>query len=128
MCRSYTHHSQFITHPMIPEIRDQFNNNFTERKYQDFLADLDSKHPGGIDFRVAETPVFVSKSFAKKMMDACEAIVDIITEPGFKKLTKNAIPDREKVANENEHTDFIAFDFGVCENEDGDLEPQLVEL
>src|SRR5690348_11653339 len=114
MCRSYTHHSQFITHPMIPEIRDQFNNNFSERKYQDFLADLDSKHPGEIDFRVAETPVFVSKSFAKKMMDACEAIVDIITEPGFKKLTENAIPDREKVANENEHTDFIAFDFGVC--------------
>jgi hypothetical protein len=113
---------------MIPEIRDQFNNNFSERKYQDFLADLDSKHPGEIDFRVAETPVFVSKSFAKKMMDACEVIVDIITEPGFKKLTENAIPEGEKVPDENDHTDFIAFDFGVCENEDGDLEPQLVEL
>jgi hypothetical protein len=113
---------------MLPEIRNQFNKNFSEKKYQDFLADLDSKHPGEIDFRVAETPVFVSKSFTKKMIDACEAIVDIITEPGFKKLTENAIPKGEKVPNENDHTDFIAFDFGVCENEDGELEPQLVEM
>jgi hypothetical protein len=113
---------------MIPEIREQFNNNFSEQKYLDFLADLNSKHPGEIDFRVSETPVFVSKDFSRKMIEACEAIVDIITQPGFKKLTENAIPKGEKVANENDHTDFIAFDFGVCENEDGELEPQLVEM
>ena len=113
---------------MIAEIRDQFNNNFSEKKYKEFLADLNGKHPGEIDFRVAETPVFVPKSFTKKMIEACETIVDIITEPGFKKLTENAIPKREKVANENNHTDFIAFDFGVCENENGELEPQLVEM
>lgn len=113
---------------MIPEIREQFNNNFSEQKYLDFLADLNSKHPGEIDFRVSETPVFVSKDFSRNMIEACEAIVDIITQPGFKKLTENAIPKGEKVANENDHTDFIAFDFGVCENEDGELEPQLVEM
>jgi hypothetical protein len=113
---------------MIAEIRDQFNNNFSEKKYKEFLADLNLKHPGEIDFRVAETPVFVPKSFTEKMIEACETIVDIITEPGFKKLTENAIPKREKVANENNHTDFIAFDFGVCENENGELEPQLVEM
>lgn len=113
---------------MIPKIREQFNNNFSEKKYQDFLADLDSKHPGEIDFRVAETPVFIPKGFTKKMIEACESIVDIITKPDFKKLTENAIPRGEKVANENPHTDFIAFDFGICENEDGELEPQLVEM
>jgi hypothetical protein len=113
---------------MIPELRTQFNENFTEEKYQSFLEDLDSKHHGNIVFRVAETPVFIPKDFTKKMLDACESIVDIIVEPGFKKLTDRAIPKKDEVPNENEHTDFIAFDFGICENEKGELEPQLVEM
>ena len=113
---------------MIPELRTQFNENFTEEKYHSFLEDLDSKHPGNIVFRVAETPVFIPKDFTKKILDACESIVDIIVEPGFKKLTDRAIPKKDEVPNENEHTDFIAFDFGICENEKGELEPQLVEM
>ncbi len=61
-------------------------------------------------------------------MSACEAIVDVITGPDFKELTNRAIPKNENVPNENEHTDFIAFDFGICENEKGEYEPQLVEM
>lgn len=113
---------------MIPELRSEFNKDFTEKKYQDFLKDLDSKHPGDISFRVAETPVFIPKDFTKKMLDACEAIVDIIAKPDFKDRTQRAIPENENVPDENDHTDFIAFDFGICENENGDLEPQLVEM
>ncbi len=113
---------------MIPEIRTRFNENFTEKKYQDFLIDLESKHPGDISFRVAETPIFIPKDFTNKILNACEAIVDIITKKDFKEITNRAIPKNEKVPNENEHTDFIAFDFGICENENGELEPQLVEM
>jgi hypothetical protein len=32
------------------------------------------------------------------------------------------------VANENNHSHFICFDFGICENESGELEPQLIEM
>lgn len=113
---------------MIPELRQQFNEKFTPEIYQQFLADLDSKHPGAIEFRVAETPIFIPKAFTKKMIDACEAIVDVIVDPGFKKLTERAIPKDEYVPGENDHTDFIAFDFGICENEAGELEPQLIEM
>lgn len=113
---------------MIPELRDQFNLNFSKEKYAEFLADLDSKHPGQIDFRVAETPIFVPKEFTKKMIDACEAIVDIIVDEKFKKLTQRAIPAGENVPNENNYSDFIAFDFGICENAAGDLGPQLIEM
>jgi hypothetical protein len=113
---------------MIPEIRADYNRSFTEKKYQDFLSDLERKHPGDIPFRVAETPIFIPKDFTQKMLAACEAIVDIITKPDFKELTNRAIPKNENVPDENEHTDFIAFDFGICENENGELEPQLVEM
>lgn len=113
---------------MIPELRKDFNAHFTKEKYVTFLADLDSKHPGDIPFRVAETPIFVPKEFTDKIIDACESIVDIITDPDFKKITDRAIPRDENVAGENEYSDFIAFDFGVCENENGKLQPQLIEM
>lgn len=113
---------------MIPELRRQFNENFTQKKYEDFLHDLNSKHPGDIVFRIAETPIFIPKDFTDKMLDACEAIVDFIVRPDFKKLTSHAIPEGENVPDENDHTHFIAFDFGICENENGELEPQLIEM
>jgi hypothetical protein len=113
---------------MIPQLREQFNHNFTQIKYVDFLKHLDSKHPGDIVFRVAETPIFIPKEFTNKMLEACETIVDFIKDPEFKTLTSRAIPSFENVPNENDHCHFIAFDFGICENENGDLEPQLIEM
>ena len=113
---------------MIEELRKHFNRNFTGEKYLKFLSELDSKHPGDIVFRIAETPVFVPGDFKNKIIDACESIVDIIVDKNFKKLTDKAIPKNETVPNENAHTHFIAFDFGICENEKGELEPQLIEM
>ncbi len=113
---------------MIKDLRQQFNLAFNEEKYKLFLGDLDSKHPGDIVFRVAETPIFIPKEFTKKVIDACEAIVDVITDANFKELTARAIPEGEAVPGENAHTHFIAFDFGICENENGELEPQLIEM
>ncbi len=113
---------------MIPSLRKAFNESFNKQKYEAFLQDLNSKHPGAIEFRVAETPVFVPRAFTKKMIDACEGIVDLITEPGFKQMTDRSIPKSDYVPNENDHAHMIAFDFGVCEDEAGELEPQLIEM
>lgn len=113
---------------MIPAIRQVYNQSFTKEQYETFLANLNAVHPGAIEFRVAETPIFVPKDFKDKILDACEAIVDIIADPGFKNLTRNAIPQGLAVPGENEHTHFIAFDFGICFNEAGEYEPQLIEM
>ena len=113
---------------MVSEIRKAYNDSFTEEKYESFLSDLDRKHPHQIDFRVAETPVFIPKDFTLKMLGACEKIVDIIVDPAFKELTKNAIPQNVKVPNESSHSHFIAFDFGICINNKGEYEPQLIEM
>ena len=113
---------------MVPALRKNFNASFTKEKYESFLEELHSVHPGAIEFRVAETPIFVPKDFTKKILDACESIVDIIIDPKFKELTKNAIPKNLRVPRENDHSHFIAFDFGICINEEGGYEPQLVEM
>ena len=113
---------------MIPSIRKEFNESFSQDKYQAFLKELHGAHENAIEFRVAETAVFVPKNFTSMMLDACERIVDMITDGTFNELTERAIPPTLRVPNETAHTQFIAFDFGICINENGDYEPQLVEM
>lgn len=109
-------------------LRELFNRNFSDKKYDSFLQQIENLHPGSLEFRVAETPIFVPKDFTQKMLAACEDIIDVIVQPDFKSLTERAIPAGLQVANEKDYSDFIAFDFGVCENENGELEPQLIEM
>lgn len=113
---------------MIPAIRKEYNAAFTKEKYEAFLKELHGVHPGALEFRVAETAIFVPADFKTKILDACESIVDIIADPSFKEMTKNAIPKNLRVPGENDHSHFIAFDFGICINDKGDYEPQLIEM
>ncbi len=113
---------------MVPAIRKAFNAAFTEEKYQAFLAEIEAVHPGALEFRLAETPVFVPRYFTNMMLDACESIIDVITDPKFSDMTANAIPAGLHVPGESTHSHFIAFDFGICVNEEGDYEPQLIEM
>jgi len=113
---------------MVPALREKFNAEFNQKNYFNYLEELNSIHPSAIEFRVAETPVFVDKVFTQKMLSACESIVDIIVDSDFKTLTANAVPKELHVPSENDHSHFIAFDFGICENEKSELEPQLIEM
>lgn len=113
---------------MLPSARRAYNQSFTEEKYETLLKGIDQAYSGAVEFRIAESPVFVSKVFGQKMLDTCESIVNLITDPAFKANTERAIPSALRVPNENDHPHFIAFDFGVCMNADGTPEPQLIEM
>ena len=113
---------------MIPETRNRYNEAFTTEKYKAFLQDIHSIYPNQLDFRVAETPLFIPKDFTKKILDACESIVDVISKPDYHSYSDRAIPAHLKVPNEDAHPHFIAFDFGICQNVKGELEPQLIEM
>ncbi len=113
---------------MVQEIREQFNQNFSEENYKAYVEALSAAYPDALQFRVAETPIFIDKAFKEKVLSACESIINVITQYNFKPLTSRAIPTDIIVPNENGHSHFIAFDFGICENENGELEPQLIEM
>lgn len=49
-------------------------------------------------------------------------------KPGFKELTERSIPDKWRLPNENDHPHFIALDFGICKDADGQIVPKLIEL
>ena len=44
---------------MVPAIRKAYNQAFSPAAYQAYLHDLNNLHPGALEFRVAETPVFI---------------------------------------------------------------------
>ncbi|ULQ53498.1 hypothetical protein [Flavihumibacter fluvii] len=113
---------------MVAALRKAFNSSFTIEQYEKFLKELHSYHEGAIEFRVAETPIFIDKAFTRKLLDACESIVDVIVDPSFREITQRSIPKGENVPNENDHTHMIAFDFGICINKENELEPQLIEM
>lgn len=113
---------------MLDSARQTFNAAFSPETYQAFLADIDADLPGLLDFRVAETPVFVPKQLTDKLLTACNDIIDVIARDDFKTLTENAIPAGQRVPHETEHTQFLAIDFAVCHDERGELTPQLIEL
>ena len=77
---------------MQKELRLQFNKAFSKEKYALYVQELENLHPGTLEFRNAETPVFIPKDFTQKMLDACEEIIDVIVQPDFKALTERATP------------------------------------
>lgn len=113
---------------MVPQLRKLYNQDFTPAKYAAFVQELSSLYPGQLDFRVAETPVFIPKHFIEQAMQACESIIDVITQPSYQQQSEKAIPEHLRVPNEDSHPHFIAFDFGICFNQDGSLGPQLIEM
>lgn len=113
---------------MIPSIRKSFNDAFTEERYQAFLQDLYQQFGHEIEFRIAETPVFIPKALGQKLFDACDHIVSVIRQDDFMAKTARAIPNGKSVPAEDGHTQFLAIDFAVCQDADGELFPQLIEM
>lgn len=113
---------------MVPYLRKAFNEQFSKEKYQQFLDILQKDLKNEIAFRVAETPIFISTEFKDKLIQAGDEILKTILAANFKDLTDRAIPVKWKVANETKHPHFIALDFAVCKDEQGELIPKLIEL
>ncbi len=47
---------------MISTVRQIYNEAFSNERYQDLLQAINEDLPGMLDFRIAETPVFVPKN------------------------------------------------------------------
>lgn len=113
---------------MIPEPRRRYNAAFTPARYQEMLADIERQLPGQLDFRVAESPVFIPAGLRNKLIAAGESIIDVIEGPDFQARTEAAIPAHQRVPGDEGRPEFLTFDFAVCRDAQGELEPQLIEM
>ena len=112
---------------MDPELRSRFNADFTPDKYEALLRCVNETERWPADFRVSETPIFLTRSFAEEITEAATTLVERVRTPEFKRHAVDAIPAGLEVPKETAHPNFFAVDFGVCEV-DGRLTPRLIEL
>jgi hypothetical protein len=112
---------------MIDQYRNLFNSQFTEKKYQEFKDDISSDFGYTPTFRIAETPFFISNELKAQLLEGCEDVINLIQQKDFIKLTEKSLELNHKVPNEDEHTTFLAIDFGICE-ENGVVIPKLIEV
>jgi hypothetical protein len=112
---------------MIDKYRQLFNSQFTEKKYQEFKDDIASDFDYKPTFRIGETPFFIPNSLKEQLFEGCQEVISFIQKNDFKELTNKALELNRKVPNEDNHTTFLAIDFGICE-EDGKVIPKLIEV
>jgi len=113
---------------MIKEIRQQYNAAFDEDTYQRFFKTCYERFDKKIEFKVCETPVFIPAGFRDELIQAGEQIIDTICTPDFIPRSQKAIPENLFVPGDENKPTFLALDFGICQDENGNLIPQLIEM
>ena len=113
---------------MEPTQRARFNAEFTPEKYAALVRAVNETEIWPADFRISETPIFLTAEFASEIQFAARDLIGLVQTPVFRAHAQDAIPPRLVVPNENPHPLFLQVDFGVCTGEDGRLVPRLIEL
>jgi len=112
---------------MDPQLRSAFNADFTPKKYAALLRCVNETEKWPADFRISETPIFLTREFTDEVTGAANGIVDLVCTLKFARYAQSAIPKGLEVPNESPHPNFLVVDFGICS--DGHrLVPRLIEL
>jgi hypothetical protein len=127
---------------MIPDLRQRYNAAFTDARYAAFTRELNRAMYWPVDFRIAESPLFLDAETTRELVRAADDIVRQLATPAFRKHAANAIPrdlggarperveglSSLEVPNETEWPHFLAIDFALCDDGKGGIKPQLIEL
>jgi len=108
--------------------RNQFNSGFTEEKYQNLKSGFFKEFHIEIPFRIAETPVFLTHEFKNLLVKAGEEVLETLFQKELLDYSLKAIPPACFVPGEMGNPNFLALDFGICADENGNPFPQLIEF
>src|SRR6266481_9955463 len=112
---------------MDPELRSRFNADFTPEKYATLVRCVNQTEKWPADFRISETPIFLTNEFTDEVVRAANEIVDLIRTPEFVRHAASAIPKGLEVPNESAHPNFLVVDFAICAQGERFV-PRLIEL
>lgn len=112
---------------MDPKLRAAFNADFTSEKYAALLRCVNESDKWPADFRISETPIFLTREFVDEATRAADEIVAATRTTAFMSHAASAIPKGLEVPNESAHPNFLLVDFAICAEGD-QLVPRLIEL
>jgi hypothetical protein len=110
-----------------PQLRSRFNDDFTPEKYAALVRCVNETEKWPADFRISETPLFLTREFTDEVTRAANEIIALTCTPEFAKHAESAVPKALEVPNESPHPNFHVVDFAICA-EDDRLVPRLIEL
>jgi hypothetical protein len=113
---------------MIASLRSNFNQNVQSADYEKLQKHFEEMLQGPIPFRIAETPVFISKSLQAQILEVTYVIVDFLTRPDFNAKTERFIPASMQMPGETDHPQIVVVDYAIVETETGNHEPRLIEM
>jgi hypothetical protein len=112
---------------MHAELRARFNVDFTPDKYAALVRCVNETEKWPADFRISETPIFLTRDFTDEVTGAAKELVGAMRTEEFATHAAAAIPKGLEVPNEAAHPNFLVVDFAICA-EDDRLVPRLIEL
>ena len=106
---------------MIPELRRRFNEGFRPEEYARLLTLLEQRCGTRVEYRIAETPVFLPQALLKEMAAAGADLTHrLMGNPGYLAAARQAIPAEYRVAGETAHPNFLTADFALARDSMGD--------
>jgi hypothetical protein len=119
---------------VINDLRDIFNAQYRSEGYRALLKNLEARTGTKIEFRVAETPVFLPLAMLEEMAEAgADLTRRLLGWPEYLASARRSIPTEFLVAGQSgcpdsDHPNFLTADFALVEDQTGTLVPRLVEI
>src|SRR6266576_3437950 len=112
---------------MDPKLRAAFNADFTPEKYAALMRCVNETEKWPADFRISETPVFLTLEFTDDVTRAANEIIALTRTQEFARHAAPAVPKALELPNEAEHPNFHVVYFAIYA-EGERLVPRLIEL
>ncbi len=112
---------------MDPHYRALFNDQIDDARYQWYQQELEQRLDCEFEFRLAETPLFLTDDFRRRAIESATAVVEQLSNPETIARMREAIPERWNTPGMDALPNFSQVDFAVVE-ENGTLVPKLIEL
>ena len=113
---------------MIQSYRKQFNEAFSETKYQEYLSYINELYPNSLDFRIAETPLFLPAAFKNQLLEVGDYVCSQIIAADFTSKTEKSLRNTSITPNEIGLPECIVMDFAIAHNDQNEIVPALIEL
>lgn len=114
---------------MIPELRQRLNERFIPEQYRTLLRLVEESCGAKVEYRIAETPVFLPSSLLARMAAEGAALTKaLIGNPLYLEAARKAIPAGYQVAGQSPHPHFLTADFALIQDNAGQFVPRLVEI
>ena len=112
---------------MDPRFRKLYNEQFTQERYAWFQRELARRLNCTFEFRLAETPLFLSDDFKAQAVKAAREIIDQLSNPALLAKMKRAIPPQWNVPAMDALPNVTQVDFAIVDD-NGRFVPKLIEL